>query len=93
MKNSPRHLILISLAASTLLFLSACGNKGPLVMPQQPVPVEEVVEPVDEPAADDGQPGQDTRPPATQGVDAGNPGSVPDPVSPEIDDTVDDGNE
>ncbi len=93
MKNPHRHLILISLAASTLLFLSACGNKGPLVMPQQPVPVEEVVEPVDAPAADDGQQDQDTPPPATQDVDAGNPASVPDPVSPEIDDTVDDGNE
>lgn len=93
MKNSHRHLILISLAASALLFLGACGNKGPLVMPQQPVPVEEVVEPVDAPAADEGRQDQDATPPATQDVDDGNPASVPDPVSREIDDTVDDGNE
>ncbi|MCL7715000.1 LPS translocon maturation chaperone LptM [Stenotrophomonas mori] len=30
-------------AACVLLFLTACGNKGPLVMPQKPVPVEEPV--------------------------------------------------
>lgn len=44
-------------AACVLPVLSACGNKGPLVLPQKPVPVEEVVpepepqdavEPVDE---------------------------------------------
>lgn len=35
-----RSLILIP-AAFLLLSLSACGNKGPLVMPQKPVPVEE----------------------------------------------------
>ncbi|WP_372017874.1 LPS translocon maturation chaperone LptM [Pseudoxanthomonas sp. 10H] len=30
------------LAASvSVLLLAACGNKGPLVMPQKPVPVEE----------------------------------------------------
>ncbi|WP_024870254.1 LPS translocon maturation chaperone LptM [Pseudoxanthomonas suwonensis] len=46
------------LAAAALL--SACGNKGPLVMPQQPVPVEQQQlptpaepAPADEPAADD----------------------------------------
>lgn len=43
-------------AAGSLLVLAACGNKGPLVMPQKPVPVEEqVVEPAEvapvEPAA------------------------------------------
>ena len=49
-----RNRILIPLAALALLFLSACGNKGPLVMPQKPVPVEEQeVVPEDAPAADD----------------------------------------
>ena len=91
MKNFRRNLILIPLAASGLLFLSACGNKGPLVMPQTPVPVEEVVEPV-EPAADDSQQGTDV-PPAAQDTDAGNPASVPDPVTPEIDDATGDGDE
>lgn len=33
--------LLLSAAASALLLLSACGNKGPLVMPQKPVPIEE----------------------------------------------------
>jgi len=82
MKNSRRHLIVIPLAACALLFLSACGNKGPLVLPQKPVPVEEVVEPVDAPATDD------ATPPATQPTDAGNPSTVPDPVASPIDDTT-----
>ncbi|WP_140726723.1 MULTISPECIES: LPS translocon maturation chaperone LptM [Gammaproteobacteria] len=30
----------IALAGATFLALAACGNKGPLVMPQKPVPVE-----------------------------------------------------
>ncbi|UWX03930.1 lipoprotein [Pseudoxanthomonas sp. NC8] len=28
-------------ATAIALLLAACGNKGPLVMPQKPVPVEE----------------------------------------------------
>lgn len=51
-----RNRILIPLAAASLLLLAACGNKGPLVLPQKPVPVEEIAEPaVDEttPAAVD----------------------------------------
>ena len=67
MKTSPRTLISLTLAASALLVLSACGNKGPLVMPQKPVPVEEQLV---EPAADD------ATPPA---ADADSP-VVPDPV-------------
>lgn len=31
----------LSAVAATLL-LAACGNKGPLVLPQKPVPVEEL---------------------------------------------------
>jgi predicted small lipoprotein YifL len=34
-----RNRILIPLAAASLLLLAACGNKGPLVLPQKPVPV------------------------------------------------------
>lgn len=71
------NVFLIPLAASSLLFLSACGNKGPLVMPQKPVPVEEIAEPVADPAT--GTP-TDAAPPASQDTDAGNPASVPDPV-------------
>lgn len=74
--------ILIPLAALALLSLSACGNKGPLVMPQKPVPVEEQVV---EPAAD------------ADATDATNdPQVVPDPVDPQLGtdtDTDDDGNE
>ncbi|WP_164272012.1 lipoprotein [Stenotrophomonas sp. B1-1] len=79
MKIPHRNAILIPLAAASLLFLSACGNKGPLVLPQKPVPVEEVVEP----AAD-----ADATPPATQPTSDGSPSTTPDPIKP-----VDDGNE
>ncbi|WP_315386839.1 lipoprotein [uncultured Stenotrophomonas sp.] len=80
-----RNRILIPLAALALLSLSACGNKGPLVMPQKPVPVEEQV--VD-PAAD-----AEPVPADTEATDATNdPQVVPDPVDPQLD-TDDDGNE
>ncbi len=49
MKIPHRNAILIPLAAASLLLLAACGNKGPLVLPQKPVPVEETVEPAAEP--------------------------------------------
>lgn len=75
-----RNRTLIPLAALALLFLSACGNKGPLVMPQKPVPVEEVVEP----AAD-----AEAVPEDTNATD--DPPVVPDPVDPQL--TTDDGNE
>ncbi|MEN5204737.1 lipoprotein [Stenotrophomonas sp. TWI700] len=71
MKTSPRTLISLTLAASALLVLSACGNKGPLVMPQKPVPVEEQLV---EPAADDATP-----PAADADTDTDSP-VVPDPV-------------
>ncbi len=51
MNKSPRSLMLVA-AACALLVLTACGNKGPLVMPQKPVPVEEQVVPTPEPPAD-----------------------------------------
>ncbi|MCF7751422.1 lipoprotein [Bacillus subtilis subsp. subtilis] len=63
-----RNRILIPLAAASLLLLAACGNKGPLVLPQKPVPVEEVAEPA-----------ADAVPAATDATD--NPPVVPDPVT------------
>ncbi|TGY33884.1 LPS translocon maturation chaperone LptM [Stenotrophomonas maltophilia] len=82
MKTSPRTLISLTLAASALLVLSACGNKGPLFMPQKPVPVEEVVEPAAEPAV---------TPPASD-ADVGATPVAPDPVdAPAL--KADDGNE
>ena len=41
----------LSVLIATVL-LSACGNKGPLVMPQKPVPVEQEVPAPSAPAAD-----------------------------------------
>jgi len=79
MKIPHRNAILIPLAAASLLFLAACGNKGPLVLPQKPVPVEETVEPATD---------TDTTPAATQDPRDGSPSVTPDPVK-----KVDDGNE
>ena len=79
MKIPHRNAILIPLAAASLLFLAACGNKGPLVLPQKPVPVEETVEP----AAD-----SEATPPATQDTGDGSPSVTPEPIKP-----VDGGNE
>lgn len=85
MKTTPRTLISLALAASALLVLSACGNKGPLVMPQKPVPVEEVAEP----AADDQTPPAATDDSTDDSTDAP---VVPDPVdAPAL--KTDDGNE
>ena len=79
MKIPHRNAILIPLAAVSLLFLAACGNKGPLVLPQKPVPVEETVEP----AAD-----ADAVPAASQDTDTGTPAETPAPAK-----KADDGNE
>ncbi len=73
MKIPHRNVILIPLAAASLLFLSACGNKGPLVLPQKPVPVEETVEPAVAPEA---------TPEATQPTSDGSPSVTPDPIKP-----------
>lgn len=75
-----RNRILIPLAAVALLFLAACGNKGPLVLPQKPVEVQEQAVPA--PATDE------QTPPATQPTSDGNPAPMPDPVK-----KVDGGNE
>jgi predicted small lipoprotein YifL len=39
--NKTSRLLMLVPAACALLVLTACGNKGPLVMPQKPVPIEE----------------------------------------------------
>lgn len=75
-----RNRILIPLAAASLLFLAACGNKGPLVLPQKPVPVEEVVEPA-----------ADGTTPLPAADDTNNPPVVPDPVDAAL--KSEDGNE
>ncbi len=52
MNKTSRFPMLVA-AACALLVLTACGNKGPLVMPQKPVPVEEQeVRPADAQPAD-----------------------------------------
>jgi len=43
------------LSSAALLALSACGNKGPLVLPEKPAPVENPAPPAD-PSADPTQP-------------------------------------
>jgi len=35
-----RHVLRIGAVAAAFLIIAGCGNKGPLVMPQKPVPVE-----------------------------------------------------
>ncbi len=74
MSTPSSYSIRIVLAAAVLFALTGCGNKGPLVMPQKPVPVE--VAPASTPEATppassdpatpstqtDGQPSQPTTP-------------------------------
>lgn len=55
----------IAVAAAGLFLLAACGNKGPLVMPQKPVPVE--AQPVPQP------PSGETPPPTQTPTDAAQP--------------------
>jgi len=61
----------IALAAAGLLLLAACGNKGPLVMPQKPVPVE--AQPVPQPPSGQTPPPTQTPTDATQPVDGTKP--------------------
>ena len=72
-----RNTLLIPLAAASLLLLAACGNKGPLVLPQKPVPVEETVEPAAEPATE-ATPAE--TPAETQG--SGTPATTVEPAAP-----------
>ncbi|HEY0334774.1 MAG TPA: lipoprotein [Stenotrophomonas sp.] len=46
--SNARHWLRIAGVGAAFLVLAACGNKGPLVMPQKPVPVE--VQPATPPA-------------------------------------------
>ncbi len=55
MNTTSRSLMLIPVACA-LLALTACGNKGPLVMPQKPVPIEEQEVVPDDAADTDGSP-------------------------------------
>ncbi|MCW0367447.1 hypothetical protein NB699_002430 [Xanthomonas sacchari] len=55
MSTSSSFPIRLVLSAAALLALAGCGNKGPLVMPQKPVPVE----------AAPATPAPDATPPAT----------------------------
>ena len=68
-----RPSVRLALVGATLVLLAACGNKGPLVMPQKPVPVEETVEPVAEPATE-------ATPAQTEG--SGTPATTVDPAAP-----------
>ena len=64
-------------ALAVALLLAACGNKGPLVMPQKPVPVEqETPAPVPDEAPPAAAPasGPASGPPAAEPVD---PAAVP----------------
>jgi predicted small lipoprotein YifL len=62
-------------AVAVVLVLAACGNKGPLVMPQKPVPVEQEM-----PA-----------PPPAETPSATEPGPAVDPaLQDQADDAVDD---
>ena len=46
MRFAPRVSLLVALG------LAGCGNKGPLVMPQKPVPVEQTLPAPEEPAGE-----------------------------------------
>jgi len=57
----------IAAAGAGLLLLAACGNKGPLVMPQKPVPVE--AQPVPQPPTGETPPPTQTPEQAAQPID------------------------
>ncbi|KQR11317.1 MULTISPECIES: LPS translocon maturation chaperone LptM [Xanthomonas] len=68
-----RPSVRLALVGATFVLLAACGNKGPLVMPQKPVPVEAQPVPPDEstpapaPAETDTKPASTTDQPASSG--------------------------
>lgn len=82
MSTTFRHPIRIALAGAALLALVGCGNKGPLVMPQKPVPVETPAAPAN--------PDEATPPATTEPADQAQP--VDGQQTP-VDDTTTDGNE
>ncbi|MBB4757439.1 sugar transporter [Xanthomonas arboricola] len=63
MSLQSRPSVRLALVGATFVLLAACGNKGPLVMPQKPVPVE--AQPVPQP------------PDAPQTLDESNPAPAP----------------
>ncbi|APO96373.1 LPS translocon maturation chaperone LptM [Xanthomonas vesicatoria] len=74
-----RPSVRLALVGATFVLLAACGNKGPLVMPQKPVPVEaqpvpqppDAPQPLDEstpaPVETDTKPASTTDQPASSG--------------------------
>ncbi|MEA5126124.1 LPS translocon maturation chaperone LptM [Xanthomonas floridensis] len=63
-----RPSVRLALVGATFVLLAGCGNKGPLVMPQKPVPVEAqpVPQPPDAPQPlDESTPAQTETPPAS----------------------------
>ncbi|MCW0402123.1 hypothetical protein NB689_000765 [Xanthomonas sacchari] len=69
MSTSSSSPIRLVLSAAALLALAGCGNKGPLVMPQKPVPVEaapapDATPPATTDPAGQAQPVDGQRPPA-----------------------------
>ncbi|MCC4635480.1 MULTISPECIES: lipoprotein [Xanthomonas] len=62
-----RPSVRLALVGATFVLLAACGNKGPLVMPQKPVPVEAqpVSQPPDEPTPAPAPVETDTKPAST----------------------------
>lgn len=59
-----RPSVRLALVGATFVPFAACGNKGPLVMPQKPVPVE--AQPVPQPA-DASQPLDESTPAPVDG--------------------------
>lgn len=81
-----RPSVRLALVGATLVLLAACGNKGPLVMPQKPVPVEAqpVLQPPDAP-----QPLDESQTPAPAPTDS----TQPAPTTPTTDQPASSGNE
>ena len=82
-----RPSVRLALVGATLVLLAACGNKGPLVMPQKPVPVEAqpVLQPPDAP-----QPLDESQTPAPVPADST---TLPAPTTPTTDQPASSGNE
>ncbi|MDG2526019.1 lipoprotein [Stenotrophomonas sp. HITSZ_GD] len=66
----------IAAAGAGLLLLAACGNKGPLVMPQKPVPVQ--AQPVPQPPSGETPPPTQTPTEAAQPIDGTPPATTDD---------------
>ena len=60
-------MLRLAFTASALLVLAACGNKGPLVLPQKPAPVQDPLPPPAEPADSASPAATEPPPPKTDG--------------------------